>query len=65
MRPAREEGSDPYLGKDTGSLANRKIGVDAQAMAAYWERYDEILTTPAARGPENFECDHDCGGGNR
>ncbi len=46
------------------SLAERReaeIGVDAQAMAAYWEQYDEILTTPAARGPENFEYEHEGG----
>ncbi|MHC5114779.1 MAG: DEAD/DEAH box helicase [Planctomycetota bacterium] len=46
------------------ALAERReadIGVDPGTMAPYWERYEEILVTPAARGPENFEYDHDGG----
>lgn len=46
------------------ALAERReaeIGVDPEAMAAYWEQYDQILTTPAARGPENFEYDQEAG----
>ncbi|MCP3905677.1 MAG: DUF3516 domain-containing protein [Planctomycetes bacterium] len=46
------------------ALAARReaeIGIEPEAMAAYWDRYEEILVTPAARGPENFEYDHERG----
>ncbi len=46
------------------ALAARReseMGVASETLAAYRAQYDEILTTPAARGPENFEYDHDTG----
>ncbi|NNM25578.1 MAG: DUF3516 domain-containing protein [Phycisphaerales bacterium] len=38
-----------------------EIGVASESMAGYWEQYDEILTGPSARGPENFTYDSERG----